>query len=235
MHTNVHPEEIDKFAAQAQHWWDESGQFAPLHRINPLRLGWINRHAGIHAAHVLDVGCGGGILAEAMARAGAAHVTGIDLASPSLQVARLHAADAGVGNVSYREVAVEALAAERPASFDIVTCMEMLEHVPSPESVVRACAQLVRPGGWVFFSTINRNAKSWALAIAAAEYVLNMVPRGTHDWNKFIRPAEMAAFCRDAGLYLTASQGIIYRPLMRDFVLSADCDVNYMLAARKPV
>ena len=198
-HTNVDPAELAKFSDLAHRWWDPESEFRPLHQINPLRLEWINSIAPLQGKKVLDVGCGGGILTDAMARSGA-HALGIDLATKSLKVAQLHALEAQTPNVQYREVAVEALAAEQPASFDVVTCMEMLEHVPDPSSIVRACAQLVKPGGHVFFSTLNRNAKSFLFAIVGAEYVLNMLPRGTHEYAKFIRPSELARDCREAGL-----------------------------------
>lgn len=230
---NVDPAELEKFSNLAHHWWDMDSEFKPLHMINPLRLGWIDEYASLDGKKVLDVGCGGGILADSMARKGA-HVTGIDLATKSLRVAQLHALETGTPNIQYREVAVEALAAEQPASFDVVTCMEMLEHVPDPASVVRACAQLVKPGGWVFFSTINRNAKAFGLAIVGAEYVLNMLPRGTHEYAKFLRPSEMAGFCRQAGLVLEHSKGLEHNPLTGRYWLSNDCSVNYMLATRRP-
>src|SRR5690606_10155127 len=196
---NADPAELAKFSELAHRWWDPESEFRPLHQINPLRLEWINHISPLADQCVLDVGCGGGILADSMARKGA-DVLGIDLASKALRVARLHALEAQTPRVRYREVSVEELAREAPASFDTVTCMEMLEHVPDPQSVVNACAQLVKPGGWVFFSTINRNAKSFALAIVGAEYVLRMLPRGTHEYAKFIRPSELAAACRGAGL-----------------------------------
>ena len=231
---NVDHEEIAKFEAVASRWWDLEGEFKPLHRINPLRLGYIaERSGGLFGKKVLDVGCGGGILAEAMARHGA-EVLGIDLASKSLKVAQLHALESGLANVAYREVAVEALAAERPASFDVVTCMEMLEHVPDPASVVKACADLVKPGGWVFFSTLNRNPKSFLFAIVGAEYVLNLLPRGTHEFAKFIKPSELASFCRQAGLDLQGTRGMEYNPLTKRYWLSGDTSVNYMIATRKP-
>lgn len=230
---NVDPAELEKFSNLAHHWWDMDSEFKPLHMINPLRLGWIDEFAALDGKKVLDVGCGGGILADSMARKGA-QVTGIDLATKSLRVAQLHALETGTPNIQYREVAVEALAAEQSASFDVVTCMEMLEHVPDPSSVVRACAQLVKPGGWVFFSTINRNAKAFGLAIVGAEYVLNMLPRGTHEYAKFLRPSEMACFCRQAGLVLEHSKGLEHNPLTGRYWLSNDCSVNYMLATRRP-
>jgi 2-polyprenyl-6-hydroxyphenyl methylase/3-demethylubiquinone-9 3-methyltransferase len=229
---NVDPAELEKFSSLAHHWWDMDSEFKPLHMINPLRLGWIDSFASIAGKTVLDVGCGGGILADAMARKGA-NVTGIDLATKSLRVAQLHALEAGTRNVKYQEIAVEALAQEQPASFDVVTCMEMLEHVPDPASVVRACADLVKPGGWVFFSTINRNPKAFGLAIVGAEYVLNMLPKGTHDFAKFLKPSEMAAFCRQAGLAVTHSKGLQHNPLTGRYWLNEDCSVNYMLATRR--
>ncbi len=230
---NVDPAELAKFSELAHRWWDPESEFRPLHQINPLRLDWIARQAPLADRQVLDVGCGGGILAEAMARQGA-DVLGIDLAGKSLKVAQLHALETGLDNVAYREVAVEALAAERPASFDVVTCMEMLEHVPDPASVVKACADLVKPGGWVFFSTLNRNPKSFLFAIVGAEYVLNLLPRGTHEFAKFIKPSELASYCRDAGLDLQGTRGMEYNPLTKRYWLSGDTSVNYMIATRKP-
>ena len=194
---NADPAELAKFSELAHRWWDPDSEFRPLHQINPLRLDWINSQCPLAGKHVLDVGCGGGILTDSMARKGA-DVLGIDLASKALRVAQLHALEAQTPNVRYREVCVEALASEQPGSFDVVTCMEMLEHVPDPASVVRACAELVKPEGWVFFSTIHRNAKAFLLAIVGAEYVLNMLPRGTHEYAKMIRPSELAAHCRSA-------------------------------------
>jgi 2-polyprenyl-6-hydroxyphenyl methylase/3-demethylubiquinone-9 3-methyltransferase len=230
---NVDPAELAKFSELAHRWWDPESEFRPLHQINPLRLDWIARQAPLADRQVLDVGCGGGILAEAMARQGA-DVLGIDLAGKSLKVAQLHALESGLDKVAYREVAVEALAAERPASFDVVTCMEMLEHVPDPASVVKACADLVKPGGWVFFSTLNRNPKSFLFAIVGAEYVLNLLPRGTHEFAKFIKPSELASYCRDAGLDLQGTRGMEYNPLTKRYWLSGDTSVNYMIATRKP-
>jgi 2-polyprenyl-6-hydroxyphenyl methylase/3-demethylubiquinone-9 3-methyltransferase len=229
---NADAQELAKFSELAHRWWDPESEFRPLHQINPLRLEWIDGLAGLRAKAVLDVGCGGGILAEAMAKR-AAHVTGIDLAARPLGVARLHALEAGVDNLEYREIATEALAAEAPASFDVVTCMEMLEHVPDPSAVVAACAQLVKPGGWVFFSTLNRNPKSFLFAIVGAEYVLRLLPRGTHEYAKFIRPSELARWCRDAGLSLQGSQGMQYNPLTRRYWLSGDTSVNYLVACRR--
>ena len=231
---NVDPAELAKFSDLAHRWWDPESEFRPLHQINPLRLEWINGIVPLQAKKVLDVGCGGGILTDAMARAGA-QALGIDLATKSLKVAQLHALEAQTPNVQYREVAVEALAAEQPASFDVVTCMEMLEHVPDPSSVVRACAQLVKPGGHVFFSTLNRNAKSFVFAIVGAEYVLNLLPRGTHEYAKFIRPSELARDCREAGLDWQHTRGMEYNPLTRRYWMSNDTSVNYLVATQRPL
>lgn len=230
---NVDAQELAKFSELAHRWWDPESEFRPLHQINPLRLAWIDELANLRGKSVLDVGCGGGILAESMA-AKAAQVTGIDLAAKPLGVARLHALEAGVGNLEYREIATEALAAERPAGYDAVTCMEMLEHVPDPASVVQACATLVRPGGWVFFSTLNRNPKAFLFAIIGAEYVLRLLPRGTHEYERFIRPSELGRWCREAGLALQTSRGLQYNPLTRHYRLSADTSVNYWVACRRP-
>lgn len=229
---NADPAELAKFSDLAHHWWDPESEFKPLHQINPLRLDWIHALADLNQKRVLDVGCGGGILADSMARKGA-DVTGIDLASKSLRVAQLHALETGTPNIQYREVSVEALAQEQPASFDVLTCMEMLEHVPDPSSVVRACAELVKPDGWVFFSTLHRSAKAFMLAIVGAEYVLNMLPRGTHEYAKMIRPSELAASCREAGLDLVGTKGLEYNPITQRYALTTDTSVNYMLAARK--
>ena len=230
---NVDAQELAKFSELAHRWWDPESEFRPLHQINPLRLHWIDELAALPGKRVLDVGCGGGILTEAMARR-AAQVTGIDLAAKPLGVARLHALEAGVANVDYREIATEALAADQPGSYDVVTCMEMLEHVPDPASVVRACTQLVRPGGWVFFSTLNRNSKSFLFAIIGAEYLLRLLPRGTHEYARFIRPSELARWCRDSGLAMHSSRGLEYNPLTRRYWLSGNTSVNYLLACRKP-
>lgn len=230
--TNADAQELAKFSELAHRWWDPESEFRPLHQINPLRLEWIDELAGLRGKTVLDIGCGGGILAESMARR-AGHVTGIDLAARPLGVARLHALEAGVGNLEYREVAAEALAAETPGSFDVVTCMEMLEHVPDPSSVVRAASTLVKPGGWVFFSTLNRNPKSFLFAIVGAEYVLKLLPRGTHEYAKFIRPSELARWSREAGLALHATRGMEYNPLTRRYWMSGDTSVNYLFACRK--
>ncbi len=231
-HANFDPAELAKFSDLAHRWWDPESEFRPLHQINPLRLAWIDELAALQGKHVLDVGCGGGILSDAMARSGA-QVLGIDLATKSLKVAQLHALEAQTPRVSYREVSVEALAAEQPASFDVVTCMEMLEHVPDPASIVRACSQLVKPGGWVFFSTLNRNPKSFLFAIVGAEYVLNMLPRGTHEYAKFIRPSELASACRSADLEWLQTRGMEYNPLTRRYWLSADTSVNYLVATQR--
>ena len=231
-HANFDPAELAKFSDLAHRWWDPESEFRPLHQINPLRLAWIDELAALQGKHVLDVGCGGGILSDAMARSGA-QVLGIDLATKSLKVAQLHALEAQTPRVSYREVSVEALAAEQPSSFDVVTCMEMLEHVPDPASIVRACSQLVKPGGWVFFSTLNRNPKSFLFAIVGAEYVLNMLPRGTHEYAKFIRPSELASACRSADLEWLQTRGMEYNPLTRRYWLSADTSVNYLVATQR--
>ena len=230
--TNVDTAELAKFSELAHRWWDVNSEFRPLHQINPLRLEWINSLASIKGKAVLDVGCGGGILSDAMARAGAT-VTGIDLATKSLKVAQLHALETQTPHVTYREVSAEAMAAEAPAQFDVVTCMEMLEHVPDPSSVVKACATLVKPGGWVFFSTLNRNPKSFLFAIIGAEYVLNLLPKGTHEFAKFIKPSELAAYCRVAELQLQATKGLQYNPLTRRYWLDANTSVNYMIATQR--
>jgi 2-polyprenyl-6-hydroxyphenyl methylase/3-demethylubiquinone-9 3-methyltransferase len=232
-HVNADPAELAKFSELAHRWWDLESEFRPLHEINPLRLEWIEALAPIAGRQVLDVGCGGGILADSMARRGA-EVLGIDLADKALKVAQLHALEAGTRGVKYRAISAEALAAERPAGFDVVTCMEMLEHVPEPASVVKACADLVKPGGWVFFSTIHRNLKSFLLAIVGAEYVLGMLPRGTHEYRKLIRPSELAAHCRAAGLDLRQTRGMQHNPVTRRYWLSDDTSVNYMFATCKP-
>jgi 2-polyprenyl-6-hydroxyphenyl methylase/3-demethylubiquinone-9 3-methyltransferase len=230
---NADPAELAKFSALAHRWWDPGSEFRPLHEINPLRLTWIDEVAqGLAGKRVLDVGCGGGILAEAMAATGA-NVTGIDLSEKALGVAQLHRLESGVA-VDYRLIAAEALAAEAPATFDVVTCMEMLEHVPDPASTVRACAALAKPGGSVVFSTLNRNPKSYLFAILGAEYVLRLLPRGTHDWTRFLRPAELAAFGRRAGLDLHATIGMTYNPLTKVYRLAPDTSVNYLAAFRKP-
>ena len=228
---NADPQELAKFGDLAHRWWDTDGEFRPLHQINPLRLDWIDAQVRLAGKTVLDVGCGGGILAEAMARRNA-DVLGIDLSSKPLRVAQLHAMESAIDHVRYREVAVEALAAEMPAHFDAVTCMEMLEHVPDPASVVRACAALVRPGGWVFFSTLNRNAKAWLMAVVGAEYVLKLLPKGTHEYQRFIRPSELGRWCRESGLVAQGFKGMGYNPLTQRYRLSDDTSVNYLLACR---
>ena len=232
MNTNVDPAELAKFSELAHRWWDTNSEFRPLHQINPLRLDWIQGLAPLKGKQVLDVGCGGGILSDAMARAGA-NVTGIDLATKSLKVAQLHALETQTPNVTYREVSAEALALESPAQFDVVTCMEMLEHVPDPASIVQACATLVKPGGWVFFSTLNRNPKSFLFAIVGAEYVLNLLPKGTHEFAKFIKPSELAQHCRAAGLDVQASRGMQYNPITRRYWLDGNTSVNYMIGTQR--
>ncbi|NOT18385.1 MAG: bifunctional 2-polyprenyl-6-hydroxyphenol methylase/3-demethylubiquinol 3-O-methyltransferase UbiG [Sulfuriferula sp.] len=229
--SNADQLELDKFSALAHKWWDTNSEFKPLHEINPLRLNYINDRAHISGKTVLDVGCGGGILSESMANLGA-QVTGIDLAEKSLKVAKLHLLETGV-QVNYQCIAVEALAAQQPASFDVVTCMEMLEHVPDPASIVRACATLVKPGGWVFFSTLNRNPKSYLYAIIGAEYLLSLLPRGTHDYAKFIKPSELSRHARDAGLAINDLIGMTYNPISKVYKLEADTDVNYMIACQR--
>lgn len=230
---NADPAELAKFSDLAHRWWDAEGEFRPLHQINPLRLDWINNLCPVKGLKVLDVGCGGGILADSMARQGA-DVTGIDLSAKALRVAQLHALEAQTPNTNYREISAEAIAEEQPSSFDVVTCMEMLEHVPDPASVVRACAELVRPGGWVFFSTLNRSPKSFLLAVVGAEYVLNMLPRGTHEYAKMIKPSELASFCRAVELDLRQTRGLGYNPLTQRYSMSADTSVNYLFATQKP-
>jgi len=232
MNANVDQAELDKFSALAAKWWDPTSEFKPLHEINPLRLGWINGLAPLAGKRVLDVGCGGGILSESMAMKGA-NVKGIDLANKPLKVAALHKLESGVP-VDYECIGAEDLAAREPASFDVVTCMEMLEHVPDPASTVRACATLVKPGGHVFFSTINRNPKAYLFAIIGAEYILRLLPRGTHDYAKLIRPSELARFCREAGLDAGGITGMSYNPLSGRYWLGSDTDVNYLMQAVKP-
>jgi 2-polyprenyl-6-hydroxyphenyl methylase/3-demethylubiquinone-9 3-methyltransferase len=227
---NVDPVELQKFSELAHRWWDPHSEFKPLHDINPLRLGYIDRVAGLKGKRVLDVGCGGGILSEAMAASGA-HVTGIDVGDKPLKVAQMHLLESGL-EVEYRQLTIEELADEQPQAFDVITCMEMLEHVPDPASVVNACATLARPGARCFFSTINRNPKSYLFAILAAEYVLNLLPRGTHEYARFITPAELASFCRRAELQTENLVGMSYNPFTRVFSLVADTSVNYILSAR---
>ena len=231
-HLNADPAELAKFSELAHRWWDPESEFRPLHQINPLRLAWIQERVSLQGLKVLDVGCGGGILSDAMARAGA-QVLGIDLADKALKVAQLHALETQTPGVQYRSISAEDLAAEQAAQFDVVTCMEMLEHVPDPASVVRACATLVKPGGWVFFSTLNRNPKSFLFAIVGAEYILNMLPRGTHEYAKFIQPSELATHCRAVDLAWQSTRGLGYNPLTRRYSLNADTSVNYLVATRK--
>ena len=229
MMQNADPKELAKFSELAHKWWDPESEFRPLHQINPLRLEWIEQCAGsLDGRQVVDVGCGGGILSEAMAQ-----VLGIDLAERSLKVAQLHAMEAGLQNVQYREVAAEALAAEMPGRFDVVTCMEMIEHVPDPGAIVEACAKLVRPGGWVFLSTLNRNPKSFLFASLGAEYVLNLLPRGTHEYAKFIRPSELVRWVKGVDLSPAAMTGLSYNLLTREYRLGAGTSVNYLLHAIK--
>ena len=230
MTINVDPAEITKFSELAHRWWDPGSEFKPLHDINPLRLDYIDNSAGLNGKTVLDVGCGGGILAESMAQRGA-EVTGIDLAEKSLKVAQLHLFESG-NHVEYRNAAAEDIAAELPHHFDIVTCMELLEHVPDPASTVSACAALVKPGGHVFFSTINRNPKSYLFAVVGAEYLLNLLPRGTHDYAKFIKPSELGALCRQAGLDVNQVIGMTYNPLTRAYALGSNTGVNYIMHCR---
>ena len=229
---NQDAREIAQFDALAGEWWDTEGALWTLHAINPLRMDFIRAHVALHDMHVLDVGCGGGILTEALARE-AREATGIDLAAASLSTARLHAESEGLP-INYRLMPIEDLAATEPASFDVVTCMEMLEHVPDPAGIVQACADTLKPGGWLFLSTLNRTPQAFALAIVAAEYLTGMIPRGTHDWSKFIRPAELAAWLRAAGLEMVDQQGLHYNPLSREFKLAPGVEVNYLVAARKP-
>jgi 2-polyprenyl-6-hydroxyphenyl methylase/3-demethylubiquinone-9 3-methyltransferase len=227
---NVDPVELQKFSELAHRWWDPHSEFKPLHDINPLRLEYINRLAGLEGKRVLDVGCGGGILSEAMAAAGAT-VTGIDVAERPLKVAQLHLLESGLA-VEYRRITVEELADEQPHAYDIITCMEMLEHVPNPASTVNACARLVKPGGLCFFATISRNPKSYLFAILGAEYILNLLPRGTHDYAKFITPSELAGYCRRSELDPKHLVGMTYNPFTRVYSLVADLSVNYILTAQ---
>jgi 2-polyprenyl-6-hydroxyphenyl methylase/3-demethylubiquinone-9 3-methyltransferase len=224
---NVDPAELQKFASLAHRWWDKNSEFKPLHEINPLRLAYIDQKAGLQGRRVLDVGCGGGILSESMAAMGA-EVTGIDLGEKALKVAQLHSLESGI-KVDYRLLSVETLAAEKPSSYDVVTCMEMLEHVPDPAAVIAACAALVKPGGHVFFSTINRNPKAYLFAVIGAEYVLNMLPKGTHEYEKFIRPSELSAWARQSGLSVSGLKGMSYNPLTRRYRLGDDVSVNYIV------
>ena len=231
---NADASEIAKFEALAARWWDPESEFRPLHRINPLRLGWIEQLAGpVAGRDVIDVGCGGGILAESMAARGA-RVTGIDLAGKALKVAELHGLESGVA-VRYQQISAEDMAAQEPSSRDVVTCMEMLEHVPDPASTIEACARIARPGGWVFFSTLNRNPKSFLFAIVGAEYILKLLPRGTHEYGKFIRPSELTSAARRASLQQQAMMGMTYNPMTREYrLIEGDVSVNYLVAFRKP-
>ena len=230
--SNVDEREIAKFDAMASRWWDPEGECKPLHEINPLRLNYIDERVGLSDRDVVDVGCGGGLLSEAMAQRGA-RVTGIDLSPDALSVAKLHALETGV-NVDYQQIAVEQLADEQPESVDLITCLEVLEHVPDPAATINACARLLRPGGHMIVSTINRNAKSWLFAIVGAEYVLSLLPRGTHEWQRFIRPSEMDRHFRAAGLDTRDVTGMTYNPLLKSYKLGRDVDVNYFMHATKP-
>lgn len=230
---NADPHEIQKFSELAHRWWDPTSEFRPLHEINPLRLEWINARAPLRGKKVIDIGCGGGILAESMARKGA-DVTGIDLSEKALKVADLHSLESEV-SVRYKHIAAEDMAAQEPGQYDVVTCMEMLEHVPDPASIVRAAAALVKPGGLVFFSTLNRNPKAYLFAVVGAEYLLRMLPKGTHDYAKFITPAELSQFVREAGMNVDAFKGLSYNPLTKIYALNQDTDVNYMVACSRPL
>lgn len=226
---NVDPNEIKKFADLAHRWWDRESEFKPLHEINPLRLNYIDEHSGgIKGKKLIDVGCGGGILSESMALRGA-NTLGIDMGEAPLSVAELHALESGVKNIKYKKITVEEIAEEQTEKFDVVTCMEMLEHVPDPASIIRACAKLIKPDGHVFFSTINRNPKSYAFAIVGAEYLLNMLPKGTHEYAKFIRPSELEGWARDAGLHLENIKGMTYNPILQSYKLNNDVNVNYLM------
>ena len=229
---NADPLELQKFSELAHRWWDPTSEFRPLHEINPLRLEWINALVPLAGKRVLDVGCGGGILAEAIAKKGA-NVKGIDLSEKALKVAELHSLESGV-QVNYELIAAEALAAREAGQYDVVTCMEMLEHVPDPSAIVQACATLVKPGGRLFFSTLNRNPKSYLFAIIGAEYMLRLLPRGTHDYAKFIKPAELSQFARNANIEVQALKGMTYNPLTKIYSLNHDTDVNYLMACSKP-
>ena len=229
--TNLDPKEIAKFDEVAFRWWDTESEFKPLHEINPLRLGFIDRHAKIANKKVVDVGCGGGILSESMAKTDA-KVTGIDMGPGPIEIAKLHLLESGV-EVDYQQIAAEDFAKQNPESFEVVTCMEMLEHVPDPESIIKACADMIKPGGYAFFSTLNRNPKSYVHAILGAEYILNMLTKGTHDYQKFIKPSELAGWMRNAGLELVEITGLTYSPLNKNYKLTEDIDVNYMVYARK--
>ena len=231
---NVDPAELAKFSDLAHRWWDTESEFRPLHQINPLRLNWIISLVPLAGLKVVDIGCGGGILSDAMARQGA-QVLGADLAVKSLKVAQLHALEAGTQGVQYREISAEDLAEEQPGQFDVVTCMEMLEHVPDPASVVKACAKLVKPGGWVFFSTLNRNPKSFLFAVVGAEYILNLLPKGTHEYARMIKPSELANWVRAQGLDVMHMKGMTYNPFTRNYAMGSDTDVNYLMATQMPL
>ena len=228
---NADPRELDKFGEVAHRWWDPNSEFRPLHDINPARLGWIDGSAGLKGKQVIDVGCGGGLLSEGMAALGA-QVTGIDLSEKALAIARLHLFESG-HRIDYRLISAESMAEEAPSRFDLVTCLELLEHVPDPASTVAACCRLVKPGGHVFLSTINRNPKAYLLAVIGAEYLFNLLPRGTHDYARFLKPAELARLCRDAGLEVMEITGLRYNPFKREGAIGADTDVNYLLRARR--
>lgn len=229
--SNADPHELDKFGEVAHRWWDPNSEFRPLHDINPARVAWIDGNAGLKGKQVLDVGCGGGLLSEGMAALGA-QVTGIDLSERALSIARLHLYESGHA-IDYRLISAEAMAEEAPSRFDHVTCLEMLEHVPDPASTIAACARLVKPGGQIFLSTINRNPKAYLLAVVGAEYIFNLLPRGTHDYTRFLKPAELARLCRSAGLEVLEITGLRYNPLKRDASIGGDTDVNYLLRARR--
>lgn len=231
MSQNKDQSEIDKFSELASRWWDTTSEFKPLHAINPLRLNWIKQHIDLNGKSVVDIGCGGGILAESLAQSGAT-TTGIDLSEKALKVADLHGLESGI-QVKYELISAEELAQKAPKSFDVVTCMEMLEHVPDPLSVIKACSELVKPGGLLFFSTLNRNPKSYLLAVLGAEYVLNLLPKGTHDYKKFIKPSELASFLRQAGLEMIDIAGMSFNPLTDTYSIGKDTDVNYLVSARK--
>lgn len=229
--SNVDQAEVAKFEALASRWWDKESEFKPLHDINPLRTNFIDGHAPLAGKKVLDVGCGGGILSEAMAQRGAS-VSGIDMGDAPLKIAKLHALESGL-IIDYQKIPVEELADKQPESFDVVTCLEMLEHVPDPSSIIQACFKLCKPGGHVFFSTLNRNPKSFLLAVVGAEYILNMLPKGTHDYKKFIRPSELAAWARQAGLEVGELIGMTYNPITKTYKLGRDTDVNYLMHTKK--
>jgi len=230
---NVDPAELAKFEALASRWWDPESEFKPLHDLNPVRMNYIDSFVNVAGLKTVDIGCGGGILSETLAKRGGI-VTGIDMTDAPLQVARLHALDEGVTNLDYRQMTAEQLADEETGQYDVVTCMEMLEHVPDPGSILKAIYKMLKPGGYAFFSTINRNPKAWLLAVAGAEYVLNLLPKGTHDYQKFIRPSELTSWAREAELKTTDFRGMSYNPFTRNFKLSSDVSVNYLMAARKP-